>query len=38
MKGGMIKIQYATVEEGRKMECEITTSLFSRQERHILGL
>jgi hypothetical protein len=26
------------VEEGRKMKCEITSGLFSRQERHILGL
>jgi hypothetical protein len=26
------------VEEGRKMECEITTGLFFRRERHILGL
>jgi hypothetical protein len=26
------------VEEGRKIKCEITTGLFSRQERHILGL
>jgi hypothetical protein len=26
------------VEEGQKMKCEITTSLFSRQKRHILGL
>jgi hypothetical protein len=25
------------VEEGRKMKCEITTDLFSRGERHILG-
>jgi hypothetical protein len=24
--------------EGRKIKCEITTSLFSRWERHILGL
>jgi hypothetical protein len=26
------------VEEGQKMKCEITTDLFSRSERHILGL
>jgi hypothetical protein len=26
------------LEEGRKMKCEITTSLFSWRERHILGL
>jgi hypothetical protein len=26
------------VEEGRKRKYEITTGLFSRQERHILGL
>jgi hypothetical protein len=26
------------VEEGWKMECKITTGLFSRRERHILGL
>jgi hypothetical protein len=26
------------VEEGRKMKYEITTGLFSRQERHILCL
>jgi hypothetical protein len=30
MKGGEIKIKYPMVEEGRKMECEITTRLFSR--------
>jgi hypothetical protein len=33
-----MKIKYAMVEEGRKMKCEITTCLFSQQERHILGL
>jgi hypothetical protein len=38
MKGGEIKIKYAMMEEGRKMECEITTGLFSQQERHILDL
>jgi hypothetical protein len=38
MKGGEIKIKHAMVEEGRKMECEITTGLFSQQEHHILGL
>jgi hypothetical protein len=27
---GGIKIKYAMVEEERKMECEITTGLFSR--------
>jgi hypothetical protein len=27
---GEIKIKYAMVEEGRKMECEITISLFSQ--------
>ncbi len=26
------------VEEGRKIKCEITTGLFYRWERHILGL
>jgi hypothetical protein len=26
------------VEEGRKMKCEMTIGLFSRRERHILGL
>jgi hypothetical protein len=26
------------VEEGRKMRCGITIGLFSRRERHILGL
>jgi hypothetical protein len=26
------------VEEGRKRKYEITTSLFSRREHHILGL
>jgi hypothetical protein len=26
------------VEEGRKIKYEITTGLFSRRERHILGL
>jgi hypothetical protein len=26
------------VEEERKMKYEITTGLFSRRERHILGL
>jgi hypothetical protein len=26
------------VKEGRKIECEITTGLFSRRECHILGL
>jgi hypothetical protein len=26
------------VEEGRKIKCEITTDLFSRQEHHILSL
>jgi hypothetical protein len=26
------------VEEGRKRKYEITTGLFSRSERHILGL
>jgi hypothetical protein len=30
MKGGEIKIKYAMVEEWQKMECEITTGLFSR--------
>jgi hypothetical protein len=30
MKGGEIKIKYAMVEEGQKMECEITTDLFFR--------
>jgi hypothetical protein len=38
MKGGKIKIKYAMVEEGRKIESEITTGLFSQRERHILGL
>jgi hypothetical protein len=38
MKGGEIKIKHAMVEEGWKMECEITTGLFSQQEHHILGL
>jgi hypothetical protein len=38
MKGGEIKIKYAMVEEGQKMKCEITTSLFSQREHHILGL
>jgi hypothetical protein len=38
MKGGEIKIKYAMVEEGQKMRCGITTSLFSRREHHILGL
>jgi hypothetical protein len=38
MKGGEMKIKYAMVEEGRKMKYEITTGLFSRRERHILGL
>jgi hypothetical protein len=38
MKGGEIKIKYAMVEEGQKIKCEITTGLFSRRERHILGL
>jgi hypothetical protein len=26
------------VEEGWKMKCVITTGLFSRRERHIIGL
>jgi hypothetical protein len=26
------------VEEGKKMECKITTGLFSQREHHILGL
>jgi hypothetical protein len=30
MKGGEIKIKYEVVEEGQKMECEITTSIFSQ--------
>jgi hypothetical protein len=30
MKGGEIKIKYAMVEEGRKMEYEIIVGLFSR--------
>jgi hypothetical protein len=29
MKGGEIKIKFAVVEEGQKIECEITTGLFS---------
>jgi hypothetical protein len=29
MKGGEIKIKYGMMEEGQKMECEITTGLFS---------
>jgi hypothetical protein len=35
---GEMKIKYAMVEEGRKMQCEITTGLFFRQEHHIFGL
>jgi hypothetical protein len=35
---GEIKIKYVMVEEGQKIECEITTGLFSRREHHILGL
>jgi hypothetical protein len=35
MKGEEIKIKYAVVEEGQKMECEITTGSFSRRERDI---
>jgi hypothetical protein len=31
-------IKHATVEEGQKMKCEITTDLFSWRECHILGL
>jgi hypothetical protein len=38
MKRGEIKIKYPMVEEGQKMECEITTDLFFWRERHILGL
>jgi hypothetical protein len=38
MKGEEIKINYAVVEEGRKIKCEITTGLFSRWEHHFLGL
>jgi hypothetical protein len=38
MKEGEIKIKYAMMEGWRKMKCEITTGLFSQQERHILGL
>jgi hypothetical protein len=38
MKGGEIKIKYAMVEEGQKMECEITTDLFFRWEHHIFDL
>jgi hypothetical protein len=38
MKKGEIKIKYAMVEEGQKMECEITTGLFSWPECDILGL
>jgi hypothetical protein len=34
MKGEEIKINYAVVEEGRKIKCEITTGLFSRWEHH----
>jgi hypothetical protein len=30
MKGGEIKIKYEVVEEWQKMECEITTSIFSQ--------
>jgi hypothetical protein len=35
---GEIKIKYAAVEEGWKIECDITTGLFSQPECHILGL
>jgi hypothetical protein len=38
MKEGEIKIKYANGGRRAKMKCEITTGLFSRQERHILGL
>jgi hypothetical protein len=35
---GEMKSKYAMVEEGQKMQCEITTGLFSWQEHHIFGL
>jgi hypothetical protein len=38
MKGREIKLNMQMVEEGPKIKYEITTSLFSWQERHILGL
>jgi hypothetical protein len=38
MKGGETKSNMQMVEEGQKMKSEITTSLFSRWEHHILGL
>jgi hypothetical protein len=38
MKGGDEKSNMQMVEEGWKMKCEITTSLFSLWERRILGM
>jgi hypothetical protein len=38
MKGGEIKIKYANGGRRAKMKYEITTSLFSPREHHILGL
>jgi hypothetical protein len=38
MKGGDKKSNMQMVEEGWKIEYEITTGLFSRRERYILGL
>jgi hypothetical protein len=37
-KGRDEKSNMQMVEEGKKMKCEITTGLFSRRKRHILGL
>jgi hypothetical protein len=38
MKRREIKIKYEMMEEWWKRKYEITISLFSRQERHILGM
>jgi hypothetical protein len=37
-KGRDKKSNMQMVEEGWKMKYEITTGLFSRRERHILGM
>jgi hypothetical protein len=37
-RGGDKESNIKKVEEGRKMKCDITVSLFSRRERDILGL
>jgi hypothetical protein len=37
-KGRDEKSNMQMVEEGRKMKCVITTDLFSKRGRHILGM